>query len=75
MTKYEKIDDLIVKNTKSLVGVLLKRIEVLNAEDKFSPQLYKALVKEIVWENSRGLRNVIKVFLNFDSINYQSNDK
>ena len=75
MTKYEKISDLIDKNAVSLVGILLKRIDVLIKENKWSPQLYKALTKEIVYENSRGLKKLIEVFLQFDSINYQSKDK
>ena len=70
MNKYEKIFDLIDKNAKTLVGILLKRIDVLNNENKWSPELYKALTKEIVYENSRGLKNLIDVFLKFDKINY-----
>lgn len=72
MTKHEKIYDLIDKNARTLVGTLLKRVDILSTDNKLNPELYKTLTREIIYENSRGLKNLINVFLNFDSVNYQS---
>ena len=46
---------------KALVGVLCKRVEVLAKEKSLSPHLYKALVKEHIYEFSRYLKKVLEV--------------
>jgi len=40
---------------------LLKRIEVLEKENALTPSLYKALVKESVYESARNLKTIIKI--------------
>jgi hypothetical protein len=54
---YNQID----LNAKVLVGILLKRIEVLEKEHALIPSLYKALVKESVYESARNLKTIIKI--------------
>ena len=61
MTEYEQIYNIIDGQAKGLVGVLLKRIEVLQKEGVLTPELYKAIVKELVYENSRQTKGLVKV--------------
>ena len=53
--------ELIDLNAKTLVGVLLKRIELLEKENALTPSLYKALIKEHVYESARNLKTIIKI--------------
>ena len=48
-------------NAKTLVGVLLKRIELLEKEKVLTPSLYKALIKEHVYESARNLKTIISI--------------
>lgn len=65
--EYDKILCLIDKAAVSLVGILCKRIEVLEDVEKkenrkiLIPSLYKALVKELVYENARHTKSLIKI--------------
>ena len=56
-----EIFELIDLNAKTLVGVLLKRIELLEKENVLTPSLYKALIKEHVYESARNLKTIIKI--------------
>jgi len=53
----EFLDDLISKSSKSLVGIVMKRFEVL--EDK---EAIKASVKELIYENYRNFKELLKSF-------------
>ena len=53
--------ELIDVNAKTLVGVLLKRIELLEKENALTPSLYKALIKEHIYESARNLKTIIKI--------------
>jgi len=55
----KKIYDIIDNETRALVGILMKRIEVLEKERVLSPNLYKSLSKEIIYEYSRNLKKLI----------------
>lgn len=61
MTEYEQIYEIIDNQAKSLVGTLLKRVEVLEKEGVLTPSLYKAIVKEHVYEHSRYTKALIRV--------------
>lgn len=61
MTEYEQIYEIIDKQAGVLVGVLLKRIEVLEKEGVLTPSLYKAIAKEHIYENSRYTKALIRV--------------
>lgn len=67
----EKLEEVITINARVLVGTLLKRIEVLEKENALTPNLYKALVKEIVYENSRYLKELIRLNLDIGSIQFR----
>ena len=49
---------------RTLVGKLLKRIDVLCLTKNLTPELYKSLVKELVYEEFRTLREFINVSAN-----------
>jgi len=72
MEKYEKIYNLIDYQAKVLVGTLLKRIEVLSKEKVFTPELYKALVKEQIYEQSRNLKKLIEVQLTIGKVEFKN---
>lgn len=57
----EKLYNIIDSETRRLVGVLCKRIEVLEKEGVLSPNLYKSLAKELVYEHSRNLKNLLDI--------------
>jgi len=61
METNEELYNQIDLNAKQLVGILLKRIEVLEKENALTPSLYKAIVKELVYESARNLKTIIKI--------------
>lgn len=63
MEQLEKIIGILDKQAVTLVGVLLKRVEVLEKEGVLTPKLYKALVKELVYEHFRNLKKIVKMHL------------
>lgn len=81
MTEYEKIHKIIDSQARALVGTLLKRIEVLSDLEQqegkklLTPSLYKALAKELVYENSRHTKALIRVHLNIGKVIFRSKEK
>jgi hypothetical protein len=61
MDEHKELFEVIDLNAKTLVGILLKRIEVLEKEHALTPSLYKALVKESVYESARNLKTIITI--------------
>lgn len=59
MENIEKIYNIIDIETRALVGILCKRIEVLEKERVLSSNLYKSLSKELIYEYSRNLKKLI----------------
>lgn len=74
MTEYEKILQIIDSQARTLVGTLLKRIEVLAQEKALTPSLYKAISKELVYENSRQTKTLLKVYLEVGKVIFKSRD-
>lgn len=68
----ELLDDTLEKHSRILVGILLKRIEVLEKQKVLTPELYKALAKEIVYEQFRSLKSFIEVQLKVGKIDFES---
>jgi hypothetical protein len=50
---------LIDKRASTLVGILLRRVEILAEKGSLTPELYKSLAKESVYENFRELKQSI----------------
>ncbi len=59
----ELINDIIDKEASSTVGIICKRIEVLSKNKSLNPALFKDLTKEIIYEQSRVLKKLIKFSL------------
>ena len=57
------IKEIINDNAKANVGILCKRIELLKENKVLSPTLFKALTKEIIYEQSRVLKKLIEFLL------------
>ncbi len=58
----EYLDELLDKSARTLVGTLLKKVEVLEKEQALSPNLFKSLSKETVYEHFRNLKELVKSF-------------
>lgn len=58
----EILEKILSKNSRSLVGILCKRVEVLEENKKLSPDLYKSLAKELIYESFRNVLNQIETF-------------
>ena len=56
------LDDILKKTSNSLVGILCKRIEVLEKNKKLTPKLYKDIMKEHIYENARNIKALIQSF-------------
>ena len=73
--EYEQIAKLLDKEAQTLVGILLKRVEVLEKEKVLSPHLYKSLTKEIIYEHYRNLKKLLKVYLQIGKVEFRSREK
>jgi len=70
--KLNKINEIIDYQAKILVGILLKRIEVLQEERVLTPELYKKIVKEHIYEQFRFLKKLIEVFVKVGRIEFKN---
>ena len=72
--KFEKIAETIDTQARSLVGILCKRIEVLSSQGNkdLDIGLFKKLAKELVYENFRNLKTIIKVQLEIGKVVFKS---
>jgi len=61
MENNNELFELLDSQAKTLVGILLKRVEILEKENSLTPALYKALVKEHVYEWTRTLKALISI--------------
>lgn len=72
MDKYEIsekfLEDALEKSSRSLVGTIMKRFEIF--KDK---NAVKASIKELIYENFRNLKNILKSFDN--GVKFISRDK
>jgi len=67
-----KINQLIDSNARILVGTLLKRIEILTEAKALTPSLYKALIREHVYEQSRSLKELMRVHFGIGKVIFKS---
>jgi len=61
MENNNELFELLDSQAKSLVGILLKRVEILEKENALTPALYKAIVKEHVYEWVRTIKALIVI--------------
>jgi hypothetical protein len=72
-TDYEKITKTIDEYSKTMVGILCKRIEILDQHKVLNADLYKALVKEHIYEGFRHLKALIGIQLKIGKIIFEQN--
>lgn len=75
MELYKKIENILDDQAKTLVGVLCKRIEVLEKEKQLTPNLYKSLTKELIYEHCRFAKKLINLYLTVGTIVFKSKEK
>lgn len=75
MEKYEQALQYIEEYAKTVVGVLCKRVEVLEKENCLKPNLYKALIKENIYELFRNLKSQVEVILTVGLIEFKPKPK
>ena len=75
MENIEKINNLIDKQARNLVGILCKRVEVLEKENKLDPSLYKKLAKELIYEQFRNLKELINVHVLIGKVVFKSKNE
>lgn len=75
MEEYTKIMQFIDDQAKILVGILCKRIEVLEGEKVLTPKLYKSLIKENVYEQFRALKKLIEVYLKVGNVIFKTREE
>ena len=68
MENYKELIEIIDYQAKVLVWTLLKRIEVLDKEKVLTVSLYKALVKEHIYEQFRSLKKLIELKIKIGKI-------
>ena len=56
----EILTRIIDSSARSLVGKLCKRVEILEANKSLTPNLYKSIVKELVYEESRITKQMLR---------------
>ena len=61
MENLNEILDVLDSRSKVLVGVLLKRIEILQEQGVLTPELYKSLVKESCYEEFRNIKAILTI--------------
>ena len=66
------IDETLDKEFRGLVGILCKRIEVLDSEKALSTNLYKSLTKEHIYEFARSLKQLLKLKIQLGKIEFKA---
>lgn len=56
-------DGIIDREAKASVGMLCKRVEILEKDQSLSPNLFKNIAKEIIYEQSRVLKKLCRAML------------
>ena len=72
---FNKITNVINIECKTLVGILCKRVEVLEKENSLTPNLYKSLIKEHIYEFSRQLNKLLELHIQIGKIEFKSKPK
>lgn len=72
MEELKKINVFFDERARTIVGVLLKRIEVLEKEKALTSNLYKSLVKENIYEQFRQLKELFEVKFTIGKVEFKS---
>jgi len=71
----EKILEAIDWQSRVLVGMLCKRVECLQKEKVLTPELYKSLAKELIYESSRNLKKIIDIYFGVGKVVFKCKDR
>ena len=69
--ELEKTCKFIDDSARVSVGILCKRIEVLQKTKNLTPELYKNLVKELIYETSRNLKKLLEVYFSIGKVEFK----
>jgi len=69
--ELEKVYELVDHTAKTAVGILCKRVEVLEQNKSLTPELYKNLVKELTYESSRNLKKLLEVYFSIGKVEFK----
>jgi len=72
---FIKIEEIINQRARTTVGTLLKKLEVLQKEHAFSEELYRALIKEEIYEQFRNLKEFIRIYLTIGKVEFRHKPK
>ena len=61
MEDYKELFEILDSQSKILVGTLLKRLEILEQNNALNPTLYRAIIKEHIYESLRATKTLISV--------------
>ena len=67
---FEIINTVIDEETKALVGILCKRVEVLEKENNLTANLYKSLTKENLYEYARRIKKLLDLHIKIGRIEF-----
>jgi len=70
--ELKKINEFFDDRARTIVGVLLKRIEVLEKEKALTSSLYKSLIKENIYEQFRQLKELFEVKFSIGKVEFKN---
>ena len=73
--ELKKINEFFDERARTIVGILLKRIEVLEKEKALTPSLYKSLTKENIYEQFRQLKELFEVKFKIGKVEFKSREE
>ena len=69
-----KIDEIINIRARTTVGTILKKLEVLQSQHAYSDELFRALIKEEIYEQFRNLKEFIHIYLTIGKLEFKTKD-
>ena len=72
--EFKEINKFFDDRARTIVGVLLKRIEVLEKEKALTSSLYKSLIKENLYEQFRQLKELFEVKFNIGKVEFKNRE-
>jgi len=73
--ELKKINEFFDERARTIVGILLKRIEVLEKEGVLTPKLYKSLTKENIYEQFRQLKELFEIKFNIGTVKFENREE
>jgi hypothetical protein len=61
MDNNKELFEILDTQSKVMVGVLMRRIEILEQENSLSPSLLKQLIKDTTYEHFRAIKTMLTI--------------